>query len=415
MSEVLELGKKAKIASRKLSTISEGIKNAALEAMAKALVAESGTILAANEKDMAAAREAGIGESLLDRLMLNEERLADIADAVREIAVLRDPVGEIIKGWKRPNGLEITLVRVPLGVVGMIYEARPNVTVDAAALCLKTGNAVILRGGSVAINSCLALTDVIAAAAEEAGIPAGSIQSITSTDREAAAELMRLNDYVDVLVPRGGASLIQSVVKNATVPTIETGVGNCHVYVDKDADLDMAQAIILNAKCQRPGVCNAAESLVIHKAVADEFIPEVAAALDAGGVTMVGDERARKLYDKITPGAEEDWGTEYLSLKLSIKTVNNLDEAIDHINTYGSGHSEAIITGDYAAARRFTDEVDAAAVYVNASTRFTDGGQYGLGAEIGISTQKLHVRGPMGLEALTSTKYVVFGSGQTRA
>jgi glutamate-5-semialdehyde dehydrogenase len=414
MSEVIELGKKAKAASRKLSTISEGVKNAALEAMATALITEADKILAANERDMAAARENNIGESLLDRLMLNKERLEEIAGAVREIAALRDPVGEVIKGWKRPNGLEINLVRVPLGVVGMIYEARPNVTVDAAALCLKTGNAVILRGGSVAINSCLALTDVISSAAEKAGIPAGSIQIIRSTDREAVTELMQLNGYLDVLIPRGGASLIQSVVKNATVPTIETGVGNCHVYVDKEADLDMAAAIILNAKCQRPGVCNAAESLVIHKDVADTFIPEVAAALDAAGVSMVGDETARKLFDKIAPGTEEDWGTEYLALKLSIVVVNKLGEAIDHINTYGSGHSEAIITGDYAAARRFTDEVDAAAVYVNASTRFTDGGQYGLGAEIGISTQKLHVRGPMGLEALTSTKYVVFGDGQTR-
>lgn len=414
MFDVLELGKKAKLASRKLSTISEGVKNAALEAMAVALVTEADSILAANEKDMTTARDSGMSESLLDRLMLNKERLEDMADAVREIAVLRDPNGETVKGWKRPNGLNIKLVRVPLGVVGMIYEARPNVTVDAAALCLKTGNAVILRGGSVAINSCLALSGVIAAAAERAGLPPGSIQSIETTDRAAVTELMKMNEYVDVLVPRGGASLIQSVVKNATVPTIETGVGNCHVYVDKDADLDMAEAIILNAKCQRPGVCNAAESLVIHKAVADAFIPIVAAALDASGVTMVGDDRARTLYDKITPGSEEDWGTEYLALKLSIKTVNDLDEAINHINTYGSGHSEAIITGDYEAAMRFTDEVDAAAVYVNASTRFTDGGQYGLGAEIGISTQKLHVRGPMGLEALTSTKYIVFGNGQTR-
>lgn len=414
MSDVLELGKKAKIASRELATASEGLKNAALAAIADAVVARADTILVANALDIEAARRADIGEALLDRLMLNPERLAEIADAVREIAALRDPVGEVVKGWKRPNGLKINLVRVPLGVVGMIYEARPNVTVDAAALCVKTGNAVILRGGSVAINSCLALTNVIAEAVTRAGLPENSIQSIASTDRAAATELMGLSGYVDVLVPRGGASLIQSVVKNATVPVIETGVGNCHIYVNKDADLDMAEEIILNAKCQRPGVCNAAESLVIHKDVAAAFIPRVASSLDAAGVTMVGDAVARGLHDKIRPGTEEDWGTEYLALKLSIKTVDGLDAAIAHINTYGSGHSEAIITKDYSAAQRFTDEVDAAAVYVNASTRFTDGGQFGLGAEIGISTQKLHVRGPMGLEALTSTKYIVFGNGQVR-
>jgi glutamate-5-semialdehyde dehydrogenase len=414
MSQVLELGKKAKIAARELATASEGLKNAALMAMADALISESSKILAANAKDMEAARTADIGESLLDRLMLDESRLADIAQAVREVAALRDPVGEVVKGWTRPNGLKISQVRVPLGVVGMIYEARPNVTVDAAALCLKTGNAVILRGGSVAINSCLALTDVISRAATKAGVPANSIQSVASTDRAAATELMSLNGYVDVLVPRGGAGLIQSVVKNATVPVIETGVGNCHVYVDAAADLDMAEEIIINAKCQRPGVCNAIESLVIHNSVAGEFIPRIAASLDAAGVDMVGDARARGLYDKIRPGTEEDWRTEYLALKLSIKTVTDIEEAIAHINTYGSGHSEAIITEDYSAAIRFTDRVDAAAVYVNASTRFTDGGQFGLGAEIGISTQKLHVRGPMGLEALTSTKYIVFGNGQVR-
>ncbi len=414
MSEVLELGKRAKIAARGLGTASEGLKNVALAAMADALITDAKTILDANAVDMAAARQAGIGEALLDRLMLDEHRLAEIADAVREIAALHDPVGEVVKGWKRPNGLKISLIRVPLGVVGMIYEARPNVTVDAAALCVKTGNAVILRGGSVAINSCLALTKVIAAAATNAGLPANSIQSVSSPDRAAATELMSLNGYIDVLVPRGGASLIQSVVKNATVPVIETGVGNCHIYVDAAGDLDMAEEIILNAKCQRPGVCNAAESLVIHKTVAKEFIPRIAASLDTGNVVMVGDETARRYSDKIRPALDKDWGTEYLALKLSIKTVDDLGAAIAHINMYGSGHSEAIITEDYSAAQRFTDEVDAAAVYVNASTRFTDGGQFGLGAEIGISTQKLHVRGPMGLEALTSTKYIVFGNGQVR-
>lgn len=414
MSEVLELGKQAKTAARKLATLSEGKKNAALNAMADALIAKASTILAANKKDMDTGKNEGLTEALLDRLMLDNDRLEEIAAAVREITVLRDPIGEVIAGWKRPNGLEINQVRVPLGVVGMIYEARPNVTVDAAALCVKTGNAVILRGGSLAINSCLALTNAIAEAATKAGLPENAIQSVRTPDREAATELMKLNGYLDVLIPRGGASLIQSVVRNSTVPVIETGVGNCHIYVDKAADLDMAQNIIINAKCQRPGVCNAAESLIVHKGVASDFLPDTARALHERGVVMVGDKLARSLYDKITPAAEADWGTEFLALKLAIKTVNDLDEAIAHINKYGSGHSEAIVTGDYKAARRFTAEVDAAAVYANASTRFTDGGQYGLGAEIGISTQKLHVRGPMGLESLTSTKYVVFGDGQTR-
>ena len=415
MSEVVELGKKAKVASRKLATMSEGDKNAALFAMADALVERNDEILAANEKDMTAAKTSDTSETMLDRLMLNKDRVKEIADALREVAALRDPVGEIVAGWKRPNGLQINLVRVPLGVIGMIYEARPNVTVDAAGLCVKTGNAVILRGGSVAVNSNLALTDIIAQAAVKTGLPENSIQSVATTDRAAVTELMQLNDYIDVLIPRGGESLIKSVVKNATVPVIETGVGNCHVYVDKSANPAMAREIIINAKCQRPGVCNAAESLIVHKDIADKFLPEAADELAKRGVVMVGDEYARKLFTRIQPAVEADWGTEYLALKLAIKTVASLNEAIEHINKYGSGHSEAIITEDYSAARRFTEEVDAAAVYVNASTRFTDGGQYGLGAEIGISTQKLHVRGPMGLQSLTSTKYVVYGDGQVRA
>ncbi len=414
MAEVKELGRRAKVASRKLAVTSEGAKNEALAAIAEALLKNTGAILAANHKDMEAGKRKGLSEALLDRLMLNEERLKEIADAVCEVAALRDPIGEKISGWKRPNGLEINLIRVPLGVVGMIYEARPNVTVDAAALCLKTGNAVILRGGSVAINSCLALTDIISAAATNAGIPENAIQSVRTTDRAAVTELMKLNGLVDVLIPRGGESLIRSVVQNSTVPVIETGIGNCHVYVDKAADLAMAEKIIINAKCQRPGVCNAAESLIVHKDIAKKFLPKAAQALHKRGVVMVGDELARSLYDKIAPANEIDWGTEFLALKLAIKTVGTLDEAIDHINTYGSGHSEAIITADFESAMRFTAEVDAAAVYVNASTRFTDGGQYGLGAEIGISTQKLHVRGPMGLTALTSTKYIVYGDGQIR-
>lgn len=414
MSSVEQLGKNAVQAALKLATISTQVKNDALMAMAYALITKTPLILEANAKDMKAAEEADIGASLLDRLMLNEERIKDIAQGLRDVAALKDPIGEIVSGWKLPNELTVTKVRVPLGVVGMIYEARPNVTVDSAGLCLKAGNAVILRGGTTALNSCLALTDVIAEAAVKAGIPENTIQSIGTADREAVYELMALDKYVDVLIPRGGASLIQSVVQKATIPVIETGLGNCHVYVDKDADLEMATNIVINAKCQRPGVCNAAESLLVHKDVADAFIPTIVKMLSKQSVALVGDEKTVKLAPSVRPAIEEDWGTEYLSLKMSIKVVNDLDEAITHINTYGTKHSEAIITEAYDAACTFTEGVDAAAVYVNASTRFTDGGQYGLGAEIGISTQKLHVRGPMGLEALTSTKYIVYGSGQIR-
>jgi glutamate-5-semialdehyde dehydrogenase len=414
VSEVKELGKKAKAAAIKLATVSTAIKNQALEAMAQALVSNQGRILEANQKDLKTGEEKQIGTALMDRLMLNESRIKEMAQGLRDVAALPDPIGEIVSGWKRPNGLVITQVRVPLGVVGMIYEARPNVTVDAAGLCFKTGNAIILRGGSVAINSNLALTQIISDAATAAGIPENAIQSIATTEREAAYELMRMNKYVDVLIPRGGASLIQSVIEKATVPVIETGVGNCHVYVDKSAQIPMAVKIVINAKCQRPGVCNAAETLLIHQDIAEEFFPLVAAELKKQNVVLYGDPRARSIVPDMEPATEEDWKTEYLELKLAVKIVKDLDEAIEHINTYGTKHSEAIITEDYSAAKKFTDEVDAAALYVNASTRFTDGGQYGLGAEIGISTQKLHVRGPMGLEALTSTKYVVFGTGQVR-
>lgn len=414
MSEVQELGKKAREAALKLATVSTNVKNKALEAMAKALVDNRSTILEANKKDLRVGEERKIGSALMDRLMLNEARIEEMAQGLKDVALLPDPVGEIVAGWKRPNGLVITQVRVPLGVVGMIYEARPNVTVDAAGLCLKTGNAVILRGGSVAINSNLSLTKIIADAATSQGIPANAIQSIATTEREAVYELMRMNEYVDVLIPRGGASLIQSVIEKASVPVIETGVGNCHVYVDKEAKTAMALEIVINAKCQRPGVCNAAETLLIHQDIAKEFLPLVAKELKEWKVALYGDEKARLIVSGMEKATEEDWKTEYLELKLAVKVVKDLDEAINHINTYGTKHSEAIITEDYSAARRFVDEVDAAALYVNASTRFTDGGQFGLGAEIGISTHKLHVRGPMGLEALTSTKYVVYGSGQTR-
>lgn len=414
MSEVKELGKKARKAALELASVSTETKNRALEVMAKALVDNQNTILEANRKDLKVGEEKKIGSALMDRLMLNETRIEEMAQGLKDVALLHDPVGEIVAGWRRPNGLIITKVRVPLGVVGMIYEARPNVTVDAAGLCLRTGNAVILRGGSVAINSNLALTQIIADAATSQGIPANAIQSITTTEREAVYELMQMNEYVDVLIPRGGASLIQSVIEKASVPVIETGVGNCHVYVDKEAKIPMALEIVINAKCQRPGVCNAAETLLIHQDIAKEFLPLVIKELKERKVILYGDEEACSIASGMEKASEEDWKTEYLELKLAVKVVKDLDEAIDHINTYGTKHSEAIITEDYSAARRFTDEVDAAALYINASTRFTDGGQFGLGAEIGISTQKLHVRGPMGLESLTSTKYIVYGSGQTR-
>jgi glutamate-5-semialdehyde dehydrogenase len=347
--------------------------------------------------------------------MLDEGRIAGIASAVEALAREVDPIGQVVSGHRMPNGIRLRQVRVPLGVVAMIYEARPNVTADAAALCVKTGNAAVLRGGSLAIHSCLAISDVLAEAATSAGLPEHAIQSITSTDRAAADELMSLHGLIDVLIPRGGAGLIRNCVENSRVPVIETGVGNCHIYVHSGADADMALRIVLNAKCQRPGVCNAAESLLVDDAVCDTHLPAILRALHEAGVELHGDERTRALgVTDVIPATEQDWGTEYLDLKMSVKVVAGLDEAIAHINTYGTQHSEAIVTGDYEAAERFLDEIDAAAVYVNASTRFTDGGEFGLGAEIGISTQKLHARGPMGLAALTSTKYLAMGDGQVR-
>jgi glutamate-5-semialdehyde dehydrogenase len=347
--------------------------------------------------------------------MLDAGRIADIAGAVEALAREADPIGEVVSGHRMLNGIQLQQVRVPLGVVAMIYEARPNVTADAAALCIKTANAAVLRGGSLAIHSCLAISDVLAEAATSSGLPEHSIQSITSTDHAAADELMSLHGLIDVLIPRGGAGLIRTCVENSRVPVIETGVGNCHVYVHSGADADMALRIVLNAKCQRPGVCNAAESLLVDEAVCETHLPAILRALHDAGVELRGDERTRSLgVVDVVPATEQDWGTEYLDLKMSVKVVAGLDEAIDHINAYGTKHSEAIVTSDYAAARRFLDEVDAAAVYVNASTRFTDGAEFGLGAEIGISTQKLHARGPMGLAALTSTKYLAMGDGQVR-
>jgi len=339
-----------------------------------------------------------------------------MSEALKALSLLADPIGEVIEGHTLPNGIELRKIRVPLGVIGMIYEARPNVTADAAGLCLKTGNAVILRGGSLAMNSNLTLTRVLADAATGAGMPDGCIQSIESPDHAAAEELMGLHGLVDVLIPRGGAGLIRSVVENAKVPVIETGIGNCHVYVHEGADAEMARRIVVNAKCQRPSVCNAAESLLVDEAVYERVLPPILKELEDRGVTLYADEKTRALgaVMRIEPATEEDWGTEYHELKMSVKVVADLDEAIAHVNRYGTKHSEAIVTGDYEAARRFLAEVDAAAVYVNASTRFTDGGEFGLGAEIGISTQKLHARGPMGLEAMTSTKFVLMGDGQIR-
>lgn len=415
MHEELRIkGERAKEAGYQLSTIPTGIKNKALLTMADALIANEKTILEANEKDMAAGRERGMGKALLDRLMLSSARIKDMAEGLRAVASLADPVGEVESMWKGAQDIEIGKMRVPLGVIGIIYEARPNVTVDAAGLCLKTGNAVILRGSSDALQSNCAITNIIAKAAESVGIPAGSIQLIENPGREIALEMMRLNEYLDVLIPRGGAGLIQSVVKNATVPVIETGIGNCHVYVDSWADLASAEEIIVNAKTQRPGVCNAAESLLVHKDVAEKFLPQAGKRLSEMGVELRGCERTRELLPFVKPATAEDYASEFLDLILSVKVVDSLEEAIEHIRLNGTKHSEAIVTENYPNARIFLQRVDAAAVYVNASTRFTDGFQFGFGAEIGISTQKLHARGPMGLRELTSIKYIVYGNGQIR-
>lgn len=415
MTEITRLAVRAREASRLLARTSSATRDGALRAMAAALVTHTDTILVANAVDMDGAREAGTSGPLLDRLMLDSGRVAAIADAIEVLARQADPIGEVVSGHRMPNGIWLQQVRVPLGVVAMIYEARPNVTADAAALCVKTGNAAILRGGSLAIRSCLAISDVLSAAATASGLPDNAIQSITSTDRAATDELMRLHGMIDVLIPRGGAGLIRNVVENARVPVIETGVGNCHVYVHTDADLDMALPIIINAKCQRPGVCNSAESLLVDEAVCESHLPSILRALIDEGVEVRGDARTVSLgVVGVVPATEQDWGTEYLDMTISVAVVAGLDEAIAHINRHGTRHSEAIVTGDYEAARRFLDEVDAAAVYVNASTRFTDGAEFGLGAEIGISTQKLHARGPMGLTALTSTKFLAQGDGQVR-
>lgn len=409
-----QIGKTAKEAAYVMAKCGEVQKNAALHAMADALEAHTDEILAANEKDLAAAESKGVPPHMLDRLKLTAARIAGMASGMRQVAALPDPIGEVLGGGMRPNGMYITKRRVPLGVVGVIYEARPNVTADTAALCLKAGNACILRGGSEAIHSNTVIAHVMRAAAKETGLPDGAIQLIEDTSRETAQELMKCNEYVDVLIPRGGAGLIQTVVKTATVPVIETGTGNCHIYVDKTCDADMAVNIVINAKTQRPSVCNAAESLLIHADAPDEVFAKLDTALKNAGVEIRACERALKKLPSAVPACEEDYGREFLDLIISAKLVDSTAEAIAHINRYGTKHSECIVTNDYAAAEEFLNGVDAAAVYVNASTRFTDGEVFGLGAEIGISTQKLHARGPMGLKELTTYQYIVRGSGQIR-
>lgn len=409
-----ELGKKARAASRILAKLSQTEKNNALLAVADGLVADCDEIIAANAIDMEAAEKNGMSPALLDRLRLTKQRFEDMAEGIRQVVTLEDPIGEVLSMKERPNGLLIGQKRVPMGVIGIIYESRPNVTVDAFSLCFKTGNAVILRGGSDCIHSNIALVKVIKNALLSVGVTEDAISLIENTDREVAKQFMKLNQYVDLLIPRGGAGLIKTVVENATIPVIETGTGNCHIYIDKTADLEKAVAIIKNAKLQRLGVCNACESLVIHKDIAQTAIPLIADMLKENDCEIRGDEGSAAISSYIVPATEEDYGTEYLAKIISAKIVDNLDEAIEHINNYSTGHSEAIITEDYGSAQRFLAEIDSACVYVNASTRFTDGFMFGFGAEIGISTQKLHARGPMGLLALTSTKYIIYGNGQIR-
>lgn len=404
----------AKQAAAKLAVTSTAVKNAALLAMAAALEAQQAEILAANERDMTAAAAKGMKSSMLDRLKLTAERISGMADGLRQVAGLADPVGNVIDGKTLPNGLHITKIRVPLGVIGIIYEARPNVTADAAGLCLKSGNAVILKGGSEAMGSNKTVAAILAQAAEGAGIPAGSIQFIDTSDRQAVQDLIHMNGLVDVVIPRGGAGLIQAVVRNASVPVIETGAGVCHTYVDKDADVEMAMKIAFNAKVQRPSVCNAMETLLVHKDIADKFLPMMLMMYNTSAVEIRGDKAVQEYSGQVHPATEEDWSTEYGDLRLSVKIVDSIEEAMAHIAKYGTGHSECIVTNNYQAAQLFQYTVDAAAVYVNASTRFTDGNEFGFGAEIGISTQKLHARGPMALPELTSTKYLINGNGQVR-
>ena len=414
LMELMEIGKRVKEVSHLLNKMGTAQKNNGLLKAAQALLDGEKEILEANSQDIKKAQENGMSQGLIDRLALNEKRIAAMAEGLTQIAGLEDPIGEVVSMKRRPNGLEIGKKRVPLGVIGIIYEARPNVTADAFGLCFKTGNAVILKGGSDALQSNIAIVSCIRKGLKEAGAPEDAILLITDTSRETTKQLMKMNQYVDVLIPRGGAGLIRTVVENSTVPVIETGTGNCHIFVDESADLDMALNIIFNAKTQRIGVCNACESLVVHRNIAETFLPKLEERLSEKQVEIRSDEAGRAIVPEFVPAAEEDWGKEYLDYILSLKIVDSLDEAISHINRYNTGHSEAIITRSYENAQRFLNEIDAAAVYVNASTRFTDGFEFGFGAEIGISTQKLHARGPMGLLELTSTKYIIYGNGQIR-
>ena len=408
------LGRRAKSASREGAKLGTDAKNRGLITVAEELIRQKAYLLEENTKDVEAAKEKGVKESLIDRLQLTESRIEAMAEGLCQVAALEDPIGEVLGMKTRPNGLQIGKKRVPLGVVGIIYESRPNVTADAFGLCFKTGNAVILRGGSDAIHSNLAIVKVIKEGLMKEKLPQDLILLVEDTSREVVSDMMKLHGLIDVLIPRGGAGLIANVVNNSTVPVIETGTGNCHIYVDESADLNMATEIIENAKTQRMGVCNACESLVIHEKVAELAVPQIVQCLKNHGVEVRGDERAQKISDDIWPATEEDWGTEYLDAIISMKIVDSMYQAIEHINRYNTGHSESIITQNYEHALQFQNEIDAAAVYVNASTRFTDGFEFGFGAEIGISTQKLHARGPMGLEALTTTKYIIFGNGQIR-
>lgn len=415
MTYIDTLGQQAKVAGRQIAKLSTAAKNDLLNQVAKALVAESAYIITENAKDMANAKENGISEIMQDRLLLTEDRIAGIAEGVRQVADLQDPIGQVVRGYTNLDGLKIVQKRVPMGVIAMIFESRPNVSIDAFSLAFKTNNAIILRGGRDAINSNKALVTVARKALENAGITADAVQLVEDTSHEVAEELMAATKYVDLLIPRGGARLIQTVKEKAKVPVIETGVGNCHIYVDKYANLDMATQIVINAKTQRPSVCNAAESLVVHADIAKDFLPNLEKAISkVQAVEFRADETALKLMEKAVPASPEDFATEFLDYIMSVKVVDSLDEAIDWINTYTTSHSEAIVTQDISRAEQFQDDVDAAAVYVNASTRFTDGFVFGLGAEIGISTQKMHARGPMGLEALTSTKFYINGQGQIR-
>jgi glutamate-5-semialdehyde dehydrogenase len=413
--EYLEnLGTKAKASARVLNSLGQIEKNRGLQAVADGLIANVQSILEANQLDVTHATEKGVKASLIDRLKLTEDRINAMAEGIRQVITLDDPIGQTVSAWVRPNGLEISQKRVPLGVIGIIFESRPNVTADAFSLCFKTGNATILRGGSDAINSNKAIVDVIRASLDSVGLPMDSVQLVEDTSRETATKMMKLNKYIDVLIPRGGAGLIKSIVENSTIPTIETGTGNCHIYVDEFADVAMAVKIIENAKTQRLGVCNACESLVVHSGIAKVAVPLICKNLQSHGVEIRGDEVVQSLVENVVPATEEDWGTEYLDSIISVKVVDSIDEAIEHINHYSTKHSESIVTEDYNHSRQFTKMIDSSAVYVNASTRFTDGFEFGFGAEIGISTQKLHARGPMGLLALTTTKYVILGNGQAR-